>query len=180
MLKKSGILLQRLSLESIGEKINEEPLLLETIKSFCPNITCLKISNFAFSTQLIELIDNFQKLQILSLRCNTNDISEEKLKIRMIQFSEKLPLTLQYFCLGHWLGKYTDILLNHCNAPLKKLLIYGIYDEKVFNALVEFCIRIKTLNYVGIEEYSNLDDNIRKELEAYVALVPSKSTDFDF
>ncbi|KAF0398400.1 hypothetical protein F8M41_009873 [Gigaspora margarita] len=116
ILKKSGILLRRLSLESDLE-INEEPLLLEAIKSFRPNITSLRIRNFAFSTQLIELIGNFQKLQILSLWCNMNDISIEEPKIRIIQFSERLPLTLQYFCLGHWLGKYMDILLNHCNAP---------------------------------------------------------------
>ncbi|KAF0525834.1 hypothetical protein F8M41_014325 [Gigaspora margarita] len=171
MLKKSGILLQRLNLES-DDKINEEPLLLEAIKSFCPNITYLRISNFVFSSQLIELIGNFQKLQFLSLWCNTDDIPNKELKIRIIQFSEILPLTLQYLCLGHWLQKYLDILLNHCNAPLKKLLINEISNKKIFKALVEFCIRIKTLNYVGVE-YLNLDDNIRKELEAYVALESS-------
>ncbi|RIB23666.1 hypothetical protein C2G38_2242523 [Gigaspora rosea] len=179
MLKKSGILLQRLCLES-DDEINEEPLLLETIKSFCPNITCLRITCFVFSTQLIELIGNFQKLHFLSLWCNTDDISDEELRIRIIQFSNKLPLTLQYFCLDHWLSKYIDILLNHCNAPLKKLLIYEIYNEKIFKALVEFCIRIKTLNYVGVKRYLDLDDNIKKELEAYVALVPYKPTDVNF
>ncbi|KAF0409380.1 hypothetical protein F8M41_008360 [Gigaspora margarita] len=66
MLKKSGILLQRLSLVSEHE-INEEPLLLEAIKSFCPNITCFRITNLVFSTQLIELIGNLQKLRFLSL-----------------------------------------------------------------------------------------------------------------
>ncbi|KAF0479018.1 hypothetical protein F8M41_023926 [Gigaspora margarita] len=179
ILKKSGILLQRLCLKSDHE-INEEPLLLEAIKSFCPNITCLRISGFVISTQFIELIGNFQKLQFLSLRCNTDGIPDEELKIRIIQFSEILPLTLQYFCLGHWLRKYVDILLNHCNASLKKLSIYEIYNEKILKALVEFCKRIKTLNYVSVSRYLDLDDNIKKELETYVALVPYKPTDDGF
>ncbi|KAF0400563.1 hypothetical protein F8M41_009542 [Gigaspora margarita] len=106
-----------------------------------------------------------------------DDIPDEELKIRIIKFSEILPLTLQYFCLGHWLRKYVDIWLNHCNASLKKLSIYEIYNEKIFKALVEFCIRTKTLNYVGVGRYFNLDDNIKKELEAYVALAPSNPID---
>ncbi|KAF0479013.1 hypothetical protein F8M41_023921 [Gigaspora margarita] len=175
----SGILLQRLCLKSDYE-INEEPLLLEAIKSFCPNITCLRISGFVISTQFIELIGNFQKLQFLSLRCNTDGIPDEELKIRIIQLSEILPLTLQYFYLGHWLRKYVDILLNHCNASLKKLSIYEIYNEKILKALVEFCKRIKTLNYVSVSRYLDLDDNIKKELETYVALVPYKPTDDGF
>ncbi|KAF0479012.1 RNI-like protein [Gigaspora margarita] len=176
ILKKSGILLQRLCFESDHE-INEEPLLLEAIKSFCPNITCLRIVGFVFSTQFIELIGNFQKLQFLSLWCNTNDIPYVELKIRIIQFSKILPLTLEDIYLFSWLQKYVDIFFNHCNTPLKKLSIYEIYNEKIFKALVEFCIRIKTLNYVSVIRYLKLDDNFKKELETYVALVPYKHDD---
>ncbi|KAF0479016.1 hypothetical protein F8M41_023924 [Gigaspora margarita] len=179
MMKKSGILLQRLCLES-ANKINEEPLLLEAIKSFCPNITYLRISGFVFSTQFIELIGNCQKLQFLSLWCFTKDIPDEELKIRIIQFSEILPLTLEDIYLDSWLRKYTDIFLNNCNTPLKKLRMYEIYNETIFKALVEFCKRTKTLNYVSVSKYLNLDDNIKKELEAYVALVQSKLTDNGF
>ncbi|RIB23667.1 hypothetical protein C2G38_2072145 [Gigaspora rosea] len=84
MLKKSGIQLQRLCLEADHE-INEEPLLLEAIKSFCPNITCLRITNFVFSTQLIELIGNFQKLHYLSLWYN---IPDEELKKELFNFQK--------------------------------------------------------------------------------------------
>ncbi|KAF0557820.1 hypothetical protein F8M41_012274 [Gigaspora margarita] len=171
ILKKSGILLQRLRLVS-SNGIKDEPLILEAIKSFCPNIIHFNIVNLKFSTRLIELIGNFQKLQILSICRDADDIPDEEMKIRVKQFSEILPLTLQYFCLGYWLRNHIDILLNHCNTPLKKLLIYEICDEKIFKALVEFCIRIKTLNCVGVNRYLDLDDNIKKELESYVALVP--------
>ncbi|RIB20419.1 hypothetical protein C2G38_2244584 [Gigaspora rosea] len=104
--------------------------------------------------------------------CNDDDIPDEELKKRVMQFSEILPLTLQYLNFKLLLGPYIDILLNHCNVPLKKLLIYKIYDKKIAKALIEFCIRNKTLNYVGVYEYLYLDDNIRKEVEAYVELVP--------
>ncbi|RIB08018.1 hypothetical protein C2G38_2045514 [Gigaspora rosea] len=178
--EKSGKLLQRLILEFNGEfgKFRDESVLLEplleALKSFCPNITYLSIQGIGFSTQLVELIGNLQNLQFLSLWCDdVDDIPEEILKLRVIQFSEKLPLTLKYFNLGDtWLEPYTDILLNHCNAPLKKMLIYRLNNERISKALVEFCIRNKTLNYVGVDEYLDLDNNIRKEVENYVELVP--------
>ncbi|RIB29368.1 hypothetical protein C2G38_2155415 [Gigaspora rosea] len=169
MLEKSGTLLQRLRLDLNGQ---EYSLVLEALKSFCPNIIYLDIMNIKFSTQLVELISDLQKLQFLSLRCYNDDIPDEELKKRVIRFSEILPLTLQYLSLNTWLGPYTDILLNHCNVPLKKLLIYEINNEKIAKALIEFCIRNKTLNYVGVCKYFDLDDNIRKEVEAYVELVP--------
>ncbi|KAF0542522.1 hypothetical protein F8M41_004506 [Gigaspora margarita] len=68
ILQKSGTLLQRLSLISEYEKIREEPLLLETLKSFCPNITYLSITVVGISTQFLELIGSLQKLQFLTLR----------------------------------------------------------------------------------------------------------------
>ncbi|KAF0463375.1 hypothetical protein F8M41_000194 [Gigaspora margarita] len=173
ILEKSGLLLQRLNVDVVVTDDGKESLLLEAIKSFCPNITYLNINNLGFSTQLVELIGNLQKLQFLSLRCDVFEIPEEELKLRVMQFSEILPLTLQYFDLGNtWLEPYIDVLFNHCNAPLKKILIYHLCDEKISRALVEFCIRNKALKYVGIYKYSNLDENIRREVEAYVALVP--------
>ncbi|RIB20407.1 hypothetical protein C2G38_1196016 [Gigaspora rosea] len=176
MLEKSGTLLQRLRLVLNNGKIQKYISLLEALKSFCPNIIYLDIANIKFSTKLVELISDLQKLQFLSLRCYNDGIPEpdEELKKRVIQFSEILPLTLQYLNLNNWFGPYIDILLNHCNVPLKKLLIYKIYDEKIAKALIEFCIRNKTLKYLGVYKYLDLDDNIRKEVEEYVELVTFK------
>ncbi|RIB30648.1 hypothetical protein C2G38_1628918 [Gigaspora rosea] len=173
--EKSGIFLQRLKLV-LDEEYQDELFLLEALKSFCPNITYFSIQGIVFSPQLVELIGNLRKLQFLSLLCDdvdVNDILEEVLKIRVIKFSEILPLTLQYFTLrSTWLEPYTDILFNHCNAPLKKMLIYRINNERISKALVEFCMRNKSLNYVGVFEYEDLDDNTKKEMEPYVELVP--------
>ncbi|RIB20740.1 hypothetical protein C2G38_2178508 [Gigaspora rosea] len=139
--EKSGILLQRLKFETKGDEFQEELLLLEALKFFCPNITYLSIYGILFSQQVLEPI-------------------------------EILPLTLQYFILGGtWLEPYTDILFNHCNAPLKKMGIYHL-NKRISKALVEFCKRNKTLNYVGVFKYLGLDDNTKKELETYVELVP--------
>ncbi|KAF0555461.1 hypothetical protein F8M41_017186 [Gigaspora margarita] len=167
ILQKSGTFLQRLKLGPVGE----ETLLLETIKSFCPNITYLGLSFFKFSSQLLELIGNLQKLQFLTL-WGMSSIPEE-LNMRIIQFAKTLPLTLQYLDLeDFWLFKSNiDILLNHCNVPLKKLIINQLDKENV-KALIEFCIRNKTLQYVNLDRFQRLDDNIRKEIEVYVTLVP--------
>ncbi|RIB20403.1 hypothetical protein C2G38_2244575 [Gigaspora rosea] len=178
ILEKAGILLQRLIVQSISidEDTPDESVLLEAIRSFCPNIIYFKIRYIEFSTQLLELIGKLHKLQFLSLWCDIDNIPVEELKIRVMQFSTILPLTLQYLNLSDlWLEPYIDIFLNHCQAPLKKLLIDLLDNEKNINALIEFCARTRTLNYVGVSEYSNLealDDNIRKEVEANVALVP--------
>ncbi|KAF0555493.1 hypothetical protein F8M41_017216 [Gigaspora margarita] len=171
LLEHSGKLLQQLKLDY--NKILNESLLLEAIKSFCPNITYLNISNIGFSTKFIELISNLQKLQFFTLR-SIVDIPEEKLKIRVKQFAEILPLTLQYLDLvyNYSLQSYVDILLNNCNAPLKKLLIHGLDNEKNTKALLEFCIRNRSLNYLGVFRYWELDDNFRKNVESYVTLVP--------
>ncbi|RIB25473.1 hypothetical protein C2G38_2031010 [Gigaspora rosea] len=159
-----------------SEDIHKELFFLEALKSFCPNITYLYISNIWLSTQLLEIIGNLQKLQSLSLWCFISDIQEEELKIQGMQFAEILPLTLQYLDLGDTWQPYIDIFLIHCNAPLKKLLIYHLNDEKYTRALIEFCIRNKALNYVGVcRYYSDLDENFKKEVEAHftnVALVP--------
>ncbi|RIB23727.1 hypothetical protein C2G38_2242480 [Gigaspora rosea] len=177
ILEKSGLLLQRLRFNSSCD-IDEEMFFLEALKSFCPNITYLYLSDIELSIQLLELIGSLQKLQFLSLWlwCFVDDnIQEEELKVHVIQFAEMLPLTLQYLDLGENWQPCIDILLSHCNAPLKKLLIYRLNDEKHTRALIEFCIRNKALNYVAVYRDSDLDENFRKEVEANVtnvALVP--------
>ncbi|RIB30975.1 hypothetical protein C2G38_2151094 [Gigaspora rosea] len=60
---KSGTLLQRLSLELNGDGSQEYTLLLEALKSFCPNIIYLDIANIKFFTKLVELTSDLQKLQ---------------------------------------------------------------------------------------------------------------------
>ncbi|RIB25481.1 hypothetical protein C2G38_2031016 [Gigaspora rosea] len=102
ILKKSGLLLQRLRFNpKNSEDIHKELFFLEALKSFCPNITYLYISNIWFSAQLLEIIGNLQKLQFLSVWCLIDDdIQEEELKIQVMQFAEILPLTLQYLDLG--------------------------------------------------------------------------------
>ncbi|KAF0382461.1 hypothetical protein F8M41_011917 [Gigaspora margarita] len=167
ILKKSGTLLQRLSLVSTVEHVREEWLLLETLKSFCPNITYLNLSNITISTQFLGVIGNLQKLKFLTL-FEMVDLEEET-EIIVMQFAKLLPLTLQYLDLrDSHLGPYFDILLNNCYAPLKYLLIDCLDDEKA-KALVEFCIRKRTLNYIGVSIY--LDDNIKKEVERYVTFI---------
>ncbi|KAF0470320.1 hypothetical protein F8M41_025388 [Gigaspora margarita] len=172
VIKKTGISLQRLKIESRCEQIQNDSLLLNALKCFCPNITYLYILNIGFSTQLIEVIGNLQKLQFLTLMCNI-DVSKKEMKIRAMQFAEILPLTLQYLDLvDKWLEKYIDIFLNHCNSPLRKLIIEKLDNEKNIKALIEFCVRKKTLNYVGLDDQSMLNNKIRKEVEAYFVLVP--------
>ncbi|RIB20415.1 hypothetical protein C2G38_2179335 [Gigaspora rosea] len=134
-------------------------------------ITRLK-SGILLQRLKLELNGDESQEYTLLLECYNDGIPDEELKKRVIQFSEILPLTLQYLKLDNSIGPYTDILLNHCNVPLKKLLIYEIYNEKIAKALIEFCIRNKTLKYVGVYEYLDLNDNIRKEVEEYVELVP--------
>ncbi|KAF0527413.1 hypothetical protein F8M41_013670 [Gigaspora margarita] len=174
ILKESGTLLQRLSLVKIDGSIQEESLLLETLKSFCPNLTYLKLTNIEFSTQFSEVIANLQKLQFLTL--HFFEILDDEPEILVMQFAKLLPLTLQYLDLRNsWFISYIDILLNNCHAPLKYLLIDHFDDKKIFKSLTEFCVRKNTLNYVGLNRYStysSLDDNIKKELEEYVTMVP--------
>ncbi|RIB20411.1 hypothetical protein C2G38_2080834 [Gigaspora rosea] len=143
-----------LRLELNGDE-NQEYTLLEALKSFCPNIIYLDIMNIKFSTKLVELISDLQKLQFLSLQCYTDGMPDEELKKRVMQ------AIYRYFA-------------QSLQCTFKKLLIHKIYNEKISKALIEFCIRNKTLNYVGVYKYLDLDDNIRKEVEAYVELVTFK------
>ncbi|RIB15497.1 hypothetical protein C2G38_2093080 [Gigaspora rosea] len=182
ILEKIGISLQRLKIQSVMV-ILEESLLLEAIKSFCPNIIYLYIKDIGLSTQLIELIGNLQKLQFLSLGLFYHTPKEEERKIRVMQFAKILPSTLQYIniALGMpdtLLDTFIDILLDLCNAPLKKLLISGS-SEKNNKAIIRFCTQIRTLNYVGIVKHYELGyyirNEIRNELEEYVTLVSYKN-----
>ncbi|RIB26286.1 hypothetical protein C2G38_2163773 [Gigaspora rosea] len=169
ILEKSATLLQRLKLEPIDQDIWGESILLVTLKSFCPNITYLNISSIGFSSQLLELIGILQKLQFLTLGLwYLDDISEEQ---QVIQFAEILPLTLQYLDIrGSFLNSHINILLDNCFAPLKKLLIHRFDNEKQVKALIEFCIRKRTLHYVGVNMY--FDDNFIWKVESYVTVVP--------
>ncbi|RIB21451.1 hypothetical protein C2G38_2078281, partial [Gigaspora rosea] len=134
ILQKSGTLLQRLKLESTDEEIWEEQLLIETLKASC----------------------KFTKTSILTL-WYIYDIDQE-LKTRVTQFAEMLPSTLQYLDLRYsCLSSYIDILLNHCDAPLKNLLINHLDNEKKTKA---------------VNRYLNLNDNIIKEVGGYVTLAP--------
>ncbi|KAF0511805.1 hypothetical protein F8M41_018169 [Gigaspora margarita] len=170
ILQKSGTVLQRLSLVSEYERIQEEPLLLETLKSFCPNITYLSIGNVGFSTQYLELISNLQKLQFLTL-CWIFETLDDEPELLVMQLAKLLPLTLQYLDLSYsCIESFTDILLSNCYAPLKYLLIECLDDEEKIKALTEFCIRKKTLNYVGV--HVDVDDDIKKKVEEYVTLMP--------
>ncbi|KAF0511816.1 hypothetical protein F8M41_018180 [Gigaspora margarita] len=148
-------------------------LLLKTLESFCPNITYLNLAEVEFSTEFIEFIGNLQKLQFLTL-LDTYIIPGGEPKMLVMQFAKLLPVTLQYLNLRsiRWscIRTYIDILFNNCYAPLKYLLIDHLKDEKEAKALIEFCIRRKTLNYVGVS--INFDDNIKKDVEKYVKLIP--------
>jgi len=180
ILGKFGILFQRLRFES-EETIWEDSLLLEALKSFCPNITYLYITNIGFSTQLLEVIGNLQKLQFLTLGYGYN-IPEEERKMLITQFAKILPSTLQYLDFANtWVDSFIDILLNHCNAPLRKLLIGrgSLDNEKNTKAIIQYCIRNRTLNYVGVVQYFNLDDDVKNELKRYVTLLPYRNVSVD-
>ncbi|KAF0378379.1 hypothetical protein F8M41_012415 [Gigaspora margarita] len=68
ILENSGSLLQRLRLYSERREICSLSLLIETLISFCPNITYLYISSIKFSNKFLDLIGSLQKLLYLTLR----------------------------------------------------------------------------------------------------------------
>ncbi|KAF0449828.1 hypothetical protein F8M41_002320 [Gigaspora margarita] len=193
-LEKFGTLLQRLKI-TCGEVCEGELYLLKalTSKFLCPNLTYLYMCFGEFSDSL-EFISKLQKLQYFTLWFE-NNISEEEVK----KFAEVLPLTLQYFDLIHTpqLNSKLDILLNNCHTPLKRILIKS-FDETRAKALIEFCIRKRTLNYVGVSNYSELNDKkkmvkndnikkemekndkIKKEMEKYFKVVPSEYIEVDY
>ncbi|KAF0541554.1 hypothetical protein F8M41_005325 [Gigaspora margarita] len=167
ILKNFGSLLQRLRLGADEDLIREESVLIETLASFCPNITYLNIAPIKFSAQLVDLIGNLQKLQFLTLRC-IYYMAQDELEILFTQFAKTLPPTLQYLDLT---TPYIHVLLNNCHALLKNLLMDRFENKETIKALTEFCKRKRTLKYVGVN-FDYLNDDIKKEVEGYVSLVP--------
>ncbi|KAF0530824.1 hypothetical protein F8M41_011990 [Gigaspora margarita] len=170
--EKSGSFLQQLKLGAKNKMIIEDSSLL-ALKSFCPKITYLNLSYIEFSTQLLDLIGNLKNLQFLTLGylyiINNDIIVEDQVRL----FAEILPSTLQYLDLRYtFLNSFIVSLLNNCYAPLKKLLINRLNDEKQIKALIEFSLRNRSLNYVGINRYSSLGNNIQSQIKEYVKLVP--------
>ncbi|KAF0521656.1 hypothetical protein F8M41_015736 [Gigaspora margarita] len=89
-LQKSGLLLQRLGLYSVQNEISSLPSLLETLISYCPNITYLNLSIIKLSDQFLNLIGYLQKLQFLSLKWiedESEDESEEEMKSSIMKFA---------------------------------------------------------------------------------------------
>ncbi|RIB25472.1 hypothetical protein C2G38_2067242 [Gigaspora rosea] len=158
-------------------------------------ISSLEISDCPIDVQTIIIIlkKTGTLLQRLKLEVSDDEIWEESLllealnsfcsnitylNITNIGFSTQLIelignlQNLQFLTLWDvWLNSYVDILLNHCKAPLKKLLIDHLNNEKNSKALIEFCMRNKALSYVGVDRHLNLNDDFIKEVGAYVTLV---------
>ncbi|RIB22077.1 hypothetical protein C2G38_1031727 [Gigaspora rosea] len=184
ILEKSGSSLQRFKLNDedncskfIFNKqrylIKCQSLLLETLMTSCPNIVYLCILGIVkYSTHIPKLLSSLQKLQFLTISWN-NEFDVKKLKACAKQFAEILPPTLQYLDISKLcLDSYVNILLDHCDAPLKKLSInLPFHNEgETINAIIRFCIRKKTLNFVSVNEMSDWR-NIEKDLERYVKVV---------
>ncbi|RIB15487.1 hypothetical protein C2G38_2319377 [Gigaspora rosea] len=161
----------------------------ELLKILDYNISTLEISysqiDVPIIVQILEksLLAIYKSFKFLSLGFFYHTPKEEG-KILIMQLAKILPSTLQYLdiALGipdTLLDSFIAILLDHCNAPLKKLLISGgdLNNEKNAKALIRYCTRIRSLNYVGIAknyDYLGYDlcDDIRNVLEKYVTLVP--------
>ncbi|CAG8446785.1 13328_t:CDS:1 [Cetraspora pellucida] len=186
ILKKSGSLLKRLKLDSEDQEICSQSLLIETLMSSCPNLTYLYISYIELSSQLIKLIGNLQNLQFLTLLW-IDDGSDEIAKTHVTRLAKILPSTLEYLDWGNVRSNsYLDILIDHCDAPLKKLLFSIDCDyEKTIQALIGFCVRKKSLNYVNLFKYvygfryvsgyhisTTVLNDLKKDLEGYAELVP--------
>ncbi|RIB00135.1 hypothetical protein C2G38_2235490 [Gigaspora rosea] len=135
ILRKYGKSILKLKLQVYDGELLKNLVSLKEIGKFCPNITQLFIKRTKFSTQLIRLIGNLQKLQALLLWCDVDNIPKKELKERVIEFAEILPLTLQYLQLSGWLQPYLDIFLDHCKEPLKNLLTDQLKNKKNLVAL---------------------------------------------
>ncbi|KAF0557802.1 hypothetical protein F8M41_012258 [Gigaspora margarita] len=151
---------------------------------YCNNVrrleACLNTLEFKssqiYASSIVHILEKsgtlLQRLKLESKNGVEEQEEEEELKMRVMQFAKILPLTLQYLDLSYsGLSSYIDILLNNCDAPLKNLLINHLDDNKTIKALIKFCIRKRTLNYVGIS--IDTDSHIKKEVEVYIKLVPS-------
>ncbi|RIB23385.1 hypothetical protein C2G38_2032785 [Gigaspora rosea] len=168
--------------------IQSQSLLMETLMTSCPNIIYLYISGIVkYSTHILKLLSSLQKLQFLAISWNDEfedetdpRKKEKKLEACAKQFAEILPPTLQYLDISElYLDWDINILLDHCDAPLKKLSIYlrSHNKDETINAIIRFCIRKKTLNFVSVNEMFGRT-NIKKDLERYVKVVPRYSFGF--
>ncbi|RIB09037.1 hypothetical protein C2G38_2109622 [Gigaspora rosea] len=175
-LESSGSLLQRLKLD-MRQNIKSQSSLIETLMTFCPNITYLYISRIKLSNQLLEFIKSLRNLQFLTIcwdepTIRTRAIKNE-LESNIIKFAGSLPSTLQYLDLNKLqFGLFIDILLDHCDAPLKSLSFHiGHNIEKKIEALIRFYTRKMTLNVVNV----NVFGKNKEYLEEYVKLVSYNS-----
>ncbi|RIB26886.1 hypothetical protein C2G38_2162165 [Gigaspora rosea] len=167
-----------------GSLIKSQSLLLETLMTSCPNIVYLSILGIVkYSTHILKLLSSLQKLQFLTISWNDefddeseSEEKEKKMKACAKQFAEILPPTLQYLDLSKlYLDSHVNILLDHCDAPLKKLSINlpSHNEGETINAIIRFCIRKKTPNFVSVNErggWRNIK-NFEKDLERYVKVV---------
>lgn len=105
------------------------------------------------------------------------------MRSRVIRFANVLPLTLQYFEWSHCEWKrdsfssyanssisYIDVILNHCDAPLERLIFHHI-NKEITDAVIAFCNRKKTLKYCC---YMNGPEEEWIRLEEYVEVSPYK------
>ncbi|CAG8735055.1 10270_t:CDS:1, partial [Cetraspora pellucida] len=144
-----------------------------TLISSCPNITYLGFSMIKLSAQFLNLIGCLRNLQFLSLYWIV-DGSEEEMKTSIMKFAKILPSSLHYLDLYDSSNIYADVFLDHCNAPLKKLLLKIDYkDKKAMDTLIRFCIRKKTLDNVYIHDLFNdvKLNELKNVLKDYVKLV---------
>ncbi|KAF0445718.1 hypothetical protein F8M41_003073 [Gigaspora margarita] len=175
-LERSGSLLQRLKLD-MRQNIKSQSSLLETLMTFCPNITYLYISRIKLSTQFFELIKSLRNLQFFTICWDEPTIrtrtKKNELESNIIKLAGSLPSTLHYLDLSKLrFGLFIDILLDHCDAPLKSLSFrVGHNMEKKIEALIRFCRRKMTLNVANV----NVLGKNKEYLEEYVKLVPYNS-----
>ncbi|RIB05038.1 hypothetical protein C2G38_2254034 [Gigaspora rosea] len=149
--------------------VQSQSSLLEILLKFCPNITYLNISSIELSIQLIDLIGSLKNLQFLTLLWYSEKPAVI-IRARIIQLIRATSPFLEYI---EWRNinredsSYVDILLYHCNAPLKKLICSN--GKETIKAIIDFCKQKKTLKYVNIF-YPDLKD-VEKNLEKYVKLL---------
>ncbi|CAG8489655.1 2983_t:CDS:2 [Cetraspora pellucida] len=163
-----------------GYLIRSQRLLLETLMTSCPNIVHLHILGVVkYSTHILKLISSLQKLKFLTIGWDdefdeSKPEEKEKMEVLVKQLAEILPPTLQYLNLSKkYLGLRINNLLEHCNAPLEKLLFWmpAHNEDETINAIIRFCVRKKTLNIVGVNGFKVDWEKIEKDLERYVKVV---------
>ncbi|CAG8560145.1 2773_t:CDS:2 [Scutellospora calospora] len=167
-LQEHGPLLQRFRLMPFGTTLSQTRL-TRTLRDFCLNLEYFGLSSLNFSDQLVDFVKNSQRLQYISIECNGDD-SEEVTRRRVIEFAKSLPRSLHYLNWGFYNKKlksdYIDLILGHCDAPLKSLFFDNI-NQEIFDAIVEFQSRVGTLEYCCP---TNGPKNYWDELENHVKI----------